>query len=158
MNTITIELCAEDRARLDAILDALKGFKAPSCDGCIKSALEYVDAAVQEAKKQPQEAPKDKGQQEIEERLKAAMAKASEPAPVKPAPEDAPRHDDTVAKTPEPAPDVSISELQGLVIQLAKSGKKAEARDIVKAYAERLTEIPPEKYGEVFVKLKALEG
>ena len=158
MNTITIELCAEDRARLDAILDVLKGFKAPSCDGCIKSALEYVDAAVQEAKKQPQEAPKDKEQQEIEERLKAAMAKASEPAPVAPAPEDDLPWGDPGAQTPEPAPDVSISELQGLVIQLAKSGKKAEARDIVKAYAERLTEIPPEKYGEVFAKLKELEG
>lgn len=89
---------------------------------------------------------------------------------------DAPRHRST--KTPEEqddlhrrlketldrvsetttAPDVELSDIQGLVIKLATAGKKAEARDIVKEYAERVIAIPPAKYGEVFARLKALEG
>ena len=164
MNTITIELCAEDRARLDAILEALK---AKNCDKCVASALEFKKA-VQESPKEPQEATKDEAIQDINRKLKDALENTEAPAPTTTAPADvapweAPSDNpfpDPVKAEPEPAPapDVKLSDIQGLVVKLATTGKKAEARDIVKAYAERVTEIPPEKYGEVFVKLKALEG
>lgn len=43
MNTITIELCTEDRARLDAILTALES--RPSCERCAETVAEmYTDA------------------------------------------------------------------------------------------------------------------
>lgn len=44
MNTITIELCAEDRARLDAIIEGLKANK-PNCKGCVENAIRMVAPA-----------------------------------------------------------------------------------------------------------------
>ena len=103
MNHITIELCAEDRARLDAILEALK-----------------------------------KGADKADTQLERAVAEQSEEA--------------------QTQTDVKMEEIQRLVVTLATSGKKAEARDIVKAYAERVTDIPVDQYAEVYGKLKALEA
>lgn len=48
MNTITIELCAEDRARLDRIAAALDNIGTPYA----------APAAIQEAPEKPQDAPK----------------------------------------------------------------------------------------------------
>ena len=47
MNTITIELCAEDRARLDAILDALNNGR--SCEKCVDSVAQYAAAVATSA-------------------------------------------------------------------------------------------------------------
>ena len=56
-NNITIELCAEDRARLDRLVEALE---RRTCDKCVTTALEYVKTATEE-KCQPikQEEPKE---------------------------------------------------------------------------------------------------
>ena len=156
MNTITIELCAEDRARLDAILEALKNVKAPNCESCVQSMINWSEK-VQRGAQASQDASKDAGGNNSkperspapDEALKAEAAPWEAPAEPNPFPEQA---------KAEPAPDVNLSDLQSLVVRLATTGKKAEARDIVKAYAERVTAIPPEKFGEVFTKLKALEG
>lgn len=128
MTTITIELCAEDRARLDAILNALTG--AP--------------VKAQEPKKattQPN-----------------TQSQPKEPAKAKPVLEevDTPPWEEPKAQN---VPAVKLEDIQALVVKLATScGKKAEARDVIKAYAERVTEIPADKYGEVYGKLKKLEA
>lgn len=55
-NTITIELCAEDRARLDRLAVALEN---KACDKCVTAAVEYIKsatapvAAPQEPKEEP---------------------------------------------------------------------------------------------------------
>ena len=64
MTTITIELCAEDRARLDGILEALKSH---NCQGCVEAAVKYTAAQmaapmepvapVSEAKENPRQSP-----------------------------------------------------------------------------------------------------
>ncbi len=38
-NTITIELCAEDRARLDRLAEAME---RKTCDKCVTTAIEYL--------------------------------------------------------------------------------------------------------------------
>lgn len=116
MNTITIELCAEDRARLDAILDALRGRT---------------------------EAQKVKSETTPE----TATEKAPEPTA-----------EAQAAPVPQEVQAVKLTDIQSLVVQLATSGKKAEAREIVKAYAERVTELPADKYAEVYAKLEALRA
>lgn len=55
MNTITIELCAEDRARLDAILDALNNGR--SCEKCVDSVAQYAAAAATSATQTNEEEP-----------------------------------------------------------------------------------------------------
>lgn len=117
MNTITIELCAEDRARLDAILEALRG---PRCA-----------AEGSQAKAEPEHP-------------------VADPFPEEPPKEEAP-------KKPEP-PKVKMEDVQQKVVELSAAGKKAEVRAIVTAYAERVSNIPEAKLGEVMEKLLKLEG
>lgn len=156
-NVITFEMHADDRARLDRLSDLLgklialdaprhRSTKTPEeqddLHRRLKETLDRVSetTTAQEAQNTPQEAPK-----------KVARPEDTVPWAEKTAPKAEPT-------TTAPAPDVELSDIQGLVIKLATAGKKAEARDIVKEYAERVIAIPPAKYGEVFARLKALEG
>ena len=125
--TLTIELCAEDRARLDAILNALTG--AP-----VKATAPNRDTTQPNTQAQPKE-----------------------PTKAKPALEevDTPPWDEPQAQT---APAVKLEDIQALVVKLATSGKKAEAREIVKDYAERVVEIPAADYDNVYRRLKKLEA
>ena len=68
MNHITIELCAEDRARLDKILTALENH--PNCEPCLETVKDLADAI----EAQP-EAPK-------QEEPEAPKQEATEPEPV----------------------------------------------------------------------------
>lgn len=129
MNNITIELCAEDRARLDRIAELLEAFKGGTNPAQAPKKAEAPATTQAEPKKAPE-----------------AKAAAQEPkkaeAPAQP--------------VAEAAPEVKLEDVQRLVVELATNGKKAEARDIVKSYAERVTEIPADKYPEVFHKLRAV--
>lgn len=132
MTTLTIELCAEDRARLDGILEALTKH---NCKGCVEAAVNYTAAQM-----------------------------AAPVAPVEPATKD---HEEPKAEpAPEPeqpavkedAPAVTLSDIQQKVVTLSAAGKKAEVRDIITAYASRVSAIPEDKVGEVWQKLTELEG
>lgn len=155
-NVITIEMHADDRARLDRLSDLL-------------GKLIALDAPRHRSTKTPEE------QDDLHRRLKETLDRVSETTTAQEAqntpqetpkkvarPDTAPAAENTAPKaeptTMAPAPDVELSDIQGLVIKLATAGKKAEARDIVKEYAERVIAIPPAKYGEVFARLKVLEG
>lgn len=132
MNTITIELCAEDRARLDNIIEALRG-QAGGCS-CTKA-----------------EAPEQT----------APAAAPEEPAPEEPEPAAELPFDPEPAAAPEEPPrgtaTIPVAELQSKVVQLVSAGKKEETRAIVKAYAESVGQIPADKRAEVMAKLNALE-
>ena len=52
----------------------------------------------------------------------------------------------------------SKEDVQQKVVNLAAAGKKAEVKEIVNAYAERVSAIPEDKLDEVMSKLIALEG
>ena len=124
MNTITIELCQEDRKRLDDILTAL---------------------AVAILK--PEEVQKAKAE---------AQAPAQEAA--KPEPEaTAPQQEESPAE-PTEWPPVTRADIQQLVVQLSAAGKKAEVKEIVTAYAPRVSGIPEDKFVEVWQKLTSIEG
>lgn len=135
---ITVELCAEDRARLDNIISLLSA---------------QVEVAVKVPKTAPksvQEAPKEEARATTQAEPEAAPVAEIEPQEVK---EEAP----TEPKA-ETAPDVSLEQLQGLVVKLATNGKKVEARELVFAYAKSVTDVPVEKRGELYAKLQKLEG
>lgn len=63
-----------------------------------------------------------------------------------------------------PAPEVPAAnpctkaDLSQLVVRLSAAGLKAQVREIITAYADRVSNIPEDKYAEVMAKLTALEG
>lgn len=147
MNTIIFELCAEDRARLDRIIEALEN--RPNCENCVSAAVTMTKAAVAE--------------------VDAAKAEAKEPAPTTITPQeekpvetptehplDAPPIDET--PTAPEAPTVKREDVRGKVVKLCAAGKKEEVKKIVTEYAEAVKDIPEDKLAEVLEKLNALEG
>lgn len=141
MNTIIFELCAEDRARLDRVIEALES--RPNCEGCVRSALEYAkeekDAAKAETK---------------EETPTTNPPKEEKPAET---PTEHPLDAPPIDETPK-APAVKREDVRGKVVKLCAAGKKEEVKKIVTEYAEAVKDIPEDKLAEVFEKLTALEG
>ena len=158
-NTITIELCAEDRARLDRLAEALE---RKTCDKCVATALEYKEAVLAEAQADP-----------IQQKLAETLAKASTPtekpteaageAKADPAPIDHPADEtlpwETAAPAEEAKQTITQDQLQQKVMQLAAANNgalKAKVRQIVNAYAKKVSDIPEDKRDEVWYRLTAL--
>lgn len=81
----------------------------------------------------------------------------TEPVPVAPEPEAPANH---ITPT-DSAPDITSAQLQQHVVQLvsaADPARKKQIREIVKAYAPKVSDIPADKLAEVWAKLDALEG
>lgn len=135
-NFITIELCAEDRGRLDRLIAALE---QKHCEKCVKDAIEYTTKVQQEAKAQAADA--------IE-----ALKNAPQEAEASPHTTNIPNE--------ETSPAVTHDELMAKVIALSSKDVKlkAQARDIILSYAPRVKAVPEDKLGECYERLVALEG
>lgn len=157
-NKIIIELCAEDRARLDRLAEALE---RKACERCGETAQE----------RDPNQLTIDDAQRALAE----AMAKASTPTEkpteaageAKPSPasidhpvdQTAPWEDPTPAE--EVKPTITQEQLQQRVTQMAAANNgalKSKVREIVQAYAKKVSDVPEDKRAEVWDKLTALEG
>lgn len=135
MNHITIELCTEDRARLDAILEALKATK-PRCKNCVQLVKDLCHA-------------------ENHPENDAQSAETFEPEETQPE-EEKPTPPKT--ENDSKAPEVTVEDIRSKVLTLTGAGKKDEVRAIVKEYAEKVGDIPADKRAEVLERLTALEG
>ena len=143
-NIIITRLHDDDRARLDkiaALLEKLADGQAP--------------VSINPAEVHPVENPFPAPAEEIKpEPVKEEPAPAAEPEP-----EQAPWEE--IKPEPvkeEPAPAVTLEQIQQKVVKLATSGKKAQVREIVNAYAPKVSDLPADKWGEIWGKLTALEG
>ena len=134
MNTITIELCQEDRARLDKIIGALEQSRALAVNS-----MPAVPNVESDEPKAETEEPME-GQVTVEE-----IVETTEPIPAEEAPVE------------EPIKVVSLSDIQKKVVELSAAGKKAEVRDIITKYANRVSAIPAEHTAEVWDQLIGLE-
>lgn len=143
MNTITIELCAEDRARLDRLTAALEA----------RASAPITAPAKAQPKATPTEAPS------------KPTEKAEAPAPqVTPTQTEEPKKEEPAAPWEEPtaAPSVTLEQIQQKVMQLATMAggtKKPKAREIINAYGTKVSDLKdhPDKWDEVWQKLTALE-
>ena len=147
MNTITIELCAEDRARLDRLAEALE---KRACDSCVTSALEIM---------------KSQQQDPVQKALAETLAKAEKPAaateaetlPTTPEKQEEPKAESDASDVPP----VTLEQIQQKVITIAATSndKKAKAREIISAYGTKISDLKdkPDKWAEVWEKLVALE-
>lgn len=127
-NNITIELCAEDRARLDRLAEALE--RQASIHTNLKPNNETESV--------PETTPTEPPQESLEET--EAIPPIDEPAPV------------------PTAPMVDRTELRAKVIELSAKGLKEQTRDIVRSYAQTVTAVPDDKIAECYAQLVALEG
>lgn len=142
--TVTVELCASDRDRLDKIYAALERIGAPQCDKCVESIAHTLERVVDTAQ-EPAGAPAVEEKAETHATIPAQEEKPAE-APV--APQE------------KAKPTVTLSDIQQKVVSLSAQGAamKKAVREVVTAYAERVSALTPEQYAEVFEKLTALEG
>lgn len=143
---VTIELCAEDRARLDALRAALDN--KYNCKDCVALVTEMFDnlAKGTTASGTAQNSPK------IEPQTKENPKAEELPAEKENAPKQATEPQEAAVKS------VSRDEVQSKVVSLCAAGKKAEVKALVNKYAERVGAIPEEKLAEVYEQLGALEG
>lgn len=177
MNEITlkVELAAEDRARIDALISKLD--KQADCGLCAKETVTLCAELVRriaedEARKTPttEQPHRDEAQQMLEALMARESTPKTETAPEAPeTPQDEPKEPDAKTVDPEPeqpaAPAIDAKALttsiQPLIIRLTQAGKKDEVRAIVYEYGERVTQIAqdsPEKLPELYERLKALAG
>ena len=128
MNHITIELCAEDRARIDKLTQAVEAMAQNQ-----PRQLYAIDlgSAPESAETEP-DAPE------------AETPKETQPEPEKP----------TEPKNEAPA--VTVDDIRSQVLALTAAGKKEELKAIIKEYAPKVSEIPAAKLAEVMDKLNAL--
>lgn len=136
MNNITIELCAEDRARIDNLTTALERFHDV---GAIKLTPEQTTSMASPAEQVSEPQP----------------AAASVPTAT-PAPTPEPVEEPTAAT--EPAKEVTVEELRAKVMRLINAGKKDATRAVITSYAPNVTDVPADKRAEVLEKLNELEG
>lgn len=128
IQTITIELCAEDRARLDRLTAALEAARTPVVTE--ENLFELADYETPEPVKEEQT--------------------PQETATVQNAP--------TEAELVHVVPTVTKQDILQKVIALCGAGKKAEAKDVITTYADSVSDLPESALAEVWDKLIALEG
>lgn len=144
MNLITIELCAEDRARLDKVIDLLAGLRQPDCSACVASVASYLEKAAAALDAHP-----------VAEPFPAASEVKWETDP------DGLREMLEKAINPEPAkPAVTLEQIQKKATQIAagSADKKAKLRAIVNKYAAKVTDLPQACWPAVWDELCALES
>ena len=163
MNNIIIELCAEDRARLDG-LNSLLEAHATLTAKLVDLIGERVPAPVHLDSSSAQVPDELTAKlQAIVDRAKNATEEPKEiTPPVTPETEEAPTA--TEEPQPDPAepvkPSVTLAQIQQKVVQLAAGfdgAKKAAIRGIINAYAKKVSDLPEDKWDEVMQKLTALE-
>jgi hypothetical protein len=140
--TITTELCAEDRARIDKLTAALEDlvgvYKGPT--------LEMVGTPFQ-AVKSEETAPAEPMYEE------GTGVNDLGFIPIETDEEDEPEAPQETA-----TPQHTAAELQQKVVGIVSKGKKEEVKEIIKQYAAKVSEIPEDKIDEVWAKLDKLEG
>ena len=138
---ITVQLCDEDRARLDKIIERLSTLNThPDCSQCVKDVAKTIDLA--NAAIDGQDAPEaptpTENSTEVENEARAEPAEATQA-------QEAPK------------PSVTMAMLTSKAITLSAAGKKDQVRAIVHDYAQTVSALPEDKWDEVYKRLTALE-
>jgi hypothetical protein len=160
MNNITIELCQEDRARLDTLNKAL---------AILTGQLEGINAAneakglietkvVEETIYEP-EAAQLPGQMSLHELATETPQEAPEEVEqpdTQPEPETA-QDEPQAAEEAASKQTYTVEDVRAKAKELTAAGKRAAAKAIVNEYAASITDLPADKCDEVMARLTALE-
>lgn len=150
-NIITIELCAEDRARIDRLIAAVEKRTVQ-----VESALEQK----YNIKTEPTEDPVTKALADTLSRAQESQNKATGEQET-PAPTTTPQTEETpTVEAVEPQPTarkVDRAELRAKVVELSAKGLKEQVKAVVREYGQTVPTIPEDKIAECYEKLEALE-
>lgn len=151
-NTITIELCQEDRARLDRLAEALE---RRACDKCVHTITEFMKGLATSKPDPVQLEPAETltgAQGSPENASEAAEAPALTNSPPE---EEKPTAGESAKPTAEKT--VGRADLRNMAIKLSTSDKKGQMKEIIRQYATKVSEVPEDKIAECYKKLVALE-
>ena len=138
---VTVNLCAEDRARLDKIIDLLSA------------------RASEELKSGTEAKPQDDLQKKLAEVVASVSTETVENAPDEAETPTTTEKPTEATQAEEPKkPSVTMQMLTNKAITLSAAGMKDQVRDVVHQYAKTVTSLPEDKWDEVYEKLNALEG
>lgn len=140
-NHITIELCAEDRARLDRLAEALE-------KSCSTKTVEQTDDPVEKALK----AALDRASKAPESHAETAEEQTPTTTPQT---EEKPTREET--EPTAPIKTVTRAELGTKVREMMTKGFKEQTKEIVKSYAPTVPGVPEDKVAECYARLVALE-
>lgn len=150
-NTITIELCPEDRARIDRLIAAME---RKTCEQCVATALDVMKQKY-EAPAAPvaKEAPAETAQEHPVDASQDLPWDTEAPAKV-----ETPAEPETPTEPAKEAVVPPLTDLQNMIIELTRKGLKEKAREIVQSYgAERASAVPEDKRAELLDKLNELK-
>lgn len=154
-NTITIEFCAEDRARIDRLIAAVEKRTVQ-----VESALEQRYSIKTETEQDPMQRALAEALSKAERAQEAAEtptdAQEEQPAATEPTAEETPTGEAVAAPTTTRT--VTRAELRTKVVELSAKGLKEQARQIVTEYAPTVPGIPEDKITECYDRLVALGG
>lgn len=154
MNNITLthELCAEDRARLDRLAAALEALQPPTVkvDLPLKT-IENPDPVQKKLAETLAKAGTVTGATETAQNApKVETPTTDHPAEEKPtASEPTPKEDAKPAST--------VEEIRQKIIALVNAGKKPQVQAIITSYAATASQIPEDKRAEAMARLVELE-
>jgi hypothetical protein len=149
---VTVNLCAEDRARLDKIIDLLSaraseelksGTEAKPQDDIQKKLAEVVASVSTET---------------VENATDEAETPTTTENPTEPINEAQEEPAEAMQAEEPKKPTVTMAMLTNKAITLSAAGMKDKVRDVVHQYAKTVTSLPADKWDEVYEKLNALEG
>ena len=141
-NHITIELCAEDRARLDRLAEALeKSCKVPTVTQTFDPMQKALADALDRASKATES---------------HAETTEEQTPTITPQTDEEPTREET--EPTAPIQTVTRAELGAKVREMMTKGFKEQTKEIVKLYAPTVPGVPDDKVAECYAKLVALEG
>ena len=145
-NNITIELCAEDRARLDNLAYSMEAL----------ASLLNQDKPTDNSPTTAPDPVTEELRAVVEQAKNALGATEAQTHAIPPQAEEKP----TEAKETEPAPKKTVSrtELAAQVRKLMTTGYREQTKTIVKEYAPTVTGVPEDKVAECYERLVALEN
>lgn len=156
-NHITIELCTEDRARLDKLADRLEAVAN------LTAVLINQNTPTYKADMPSVPTPKIAEEDEITKKLKAALDRAKTPTETaeETTPTTTPIKEETPTQAEETEPiytQISRTELGAKVRELMTKGYRDQVKAIIQSYAPTVPRVPEDKLNECYSKLVALEG
>ena len=152
-NKITIELCEEDRARIDRLIAAVEKRTVQ-----VESALEQRYSIKTEEQKDD---PVQKALAEVVARASNATESHAETTETQTPTTTTQADEKPTGEENEPtAPTKTVTraELGAKVRELMTKGFKEQTKEIVKTYAPTVPEVPEDKVAECYAKLVKLEG
>lgn len=153
-NLITIELCAEDRARIDRLIAAVEKRTVQ-----VESALEQKYNIKTETTDDPMEealkAALDRASKATESQNKATGEQETPPTTTTTQTEEEPTVE--AVAPPPTAKKVDRAELRAKVVELSAKGLKEQVKVVVREYGQTVPTIPEDKIAECYEKLEALE-